>query len=66
VAGGVRDRHARLPRQILHGPLALSQQVYELQTVRIRQRFPDPRELLEQLILEQPIFAIHVFNILVK
>ena len=47
VLGGVRDGEPRGLRQLLHGPLALSEEIKQLKASRTPERAPDHRQLLD-------------------
>jgi hypothetical protein len=65
VLGRVCDRDAGQLGQRLHGTRPLTQEVEELEPLRSRDGFPNPRELLVDRILEPPVgrrHALQVFN----
>src|SRR3990172_2855526 len=55
VLTGVWDSEVRLARQYLDRPLALPEQVEELQAFRRRERMPDAGELFVEAVLEGPV-----------
>ena len=67
VLGSVGYRQGGLPGKVFDGALALSEQVYQLETVRVGEGFGDTSELLVHLVFESSMVSVaHIFNIILE
>ena len=59
VLGGVGHRQAGLAGELVHAPLALREQLDELEAVRVGERLGHARELFEERTLDVRMMHLH-------